>query len=269
MKILKTLSDLDTFKKSLEGQKLAFVPTMGALHAGHLALVDEGFKRADQVIVSIFVNPTQFAPNEDLDSYPRTLDDDIKNLKNLGVQALWLPSVDDVYPNRIETDIHIEGISEVLEGEHRPHFFDGVATVVARLFDKVKPDVALFGEKDFQQLQVIRQMTKNLNLPIEIIGVETVRDKNGLALSSRNIYLNEEEYKIATHLNKILKEMAQGNLDEAQAYKKLLDVGFDKIDYCTARDSETFETENPNRILVSVWLGQTRLIDNTSIISSR
>jgi pantoate--beta-alanine ligase len=264
IKILKNKTDLDDFISHRVGT-LAFVPTMGALHAGHLALVEEGFKRRNQVIVSIFVNPTQFAPNEDLDSYPRTLDDDIKKLEDLGVQALWLPSVQDIYPNGIETDIHIENISEVLEGAHRSHFFDGVATVVARLFDKVKPDVALFGEKDFQQLQVMRQMTKNLNLPIEIIGVDTVRDENGLALSSRNVYLSKKEYKIAIQLNKILKEMVQSGLDEAQTHKKLLDAGFNKIDYCTARNSESFETENPNRALAAVWVGKTRLIDNMAI----
>jgi pantoate--beta-alanine ligase len=264
MEIFKNKIDLERFISDNK-EILAFVPTMGALHDGHLSLVKEGFKHADRVIVSIFVNPTQFAAHEDLEQYPRSIEADIEKLESLGVRALWLPSVEDLYPNGQETDIHVAGISEVLEGVCRPHFFDGVATVVARLFDVVKPNFAFFGEKDFQQLQVIQKMTEELNLPIEIIGVPTMRDKNGLALSSRNVYLSDDEYNIAIQLNIILREMATGDLKEEQAQQKLLKIGFDEIDYCTMCNSETFDIDNPNRVLAAVWLGKTRLIDNMAI----
>lgn len=267
MNIIKTLSELHKFNEDRieQSKTLAFVPTMGALHEGHLSLVRQAQKNADQVIVSIFVNPTQFAPHEDFDAYPRTFDEDRAKLEEIGADAVWLPQVEDIYPNGQKSDIHINGVSEPLEGEHRPHFFDGVATVVKRLFDLVKPDIALFGEKDFQQLQVIKQLVFKFNLPINIIGSHIVRDENGLALSSRNAYLSKEEYKIAIQLNKILKEIISSSLTEDQAKEKLLTVGFDKIDYCTARNAETFLPENPNRILAAVWLGKTRLIDNMAI----
>ncbi|MAZ76941.1 MAG: pantoate--beta-alanine ligase [Micavibrio sp.] len=264
MKIIKSQIELDKLRE--ESPSLSFVPTMGALHEGHLSLVHEALKQSDTALVSIFVNPTQFAPGEDLDSYPRTLDEDIRKLEEVGVQALWLPSVEDIYSNGVDADIHIAGVSEPLEGEYRPHFFDGVATVVARLFDSVKPDKALFGEKDFQQLQVIKKMAQELNMSIDIIGVPTVRDKNGLALSSRNLYLSETEYSIAIQLNKVLRELAHGDIDEDAACEKLLKIGFDKIDYCTVRNAETFTKEGDlTRVLAAVWLGRTRLIDNMPI----
>lgn len=267
MKIIETGSDLHSYvlflKKS--GKSCALIPTMGALHNGHLKLVEEGLKLADEAIVSIFVNPTQFAPNEDFGSYPRTLGEDIEKLEKLGTQAVWLPSVEDIYPNGQETDVHIGGISEPLEGKFRPHFFDGVASVVARLLRAVNPDIALFGEKDFQQLQVIKKMVREENILTEIIGVPIVRDENGLALSSRNIYLSDDEYKIAVQLNVVLKELANGLIDEQTAYQKLLKSRFDKIDYCTCRNSETFTEENPNRVLAAAWIGKTRLIDNMAM----
>ncbi len=269
MKILNNINDLGSFiEKSAENnQKTAFVPTMGALHDGHLALVKAGLERAENVIVSIFVNPTQFAPHEDFDSYPRTTEEDIRKLKKLGAQAVWLPKTEDIYPDGQETDIHMRGVSEPLEGEFRPHFFDGVATVVARLFRAVKPDISLFGEKDFQQLQVIKKMVEDLNLPIEIIGVPIVRDENGLALSSRNAYLNKQEYKIAIQLNEILWALASGDLDEEQARKKILSVGFDKVDYCTKRYSQTLlvDPNKNDRALVAAYIGTIRLIDNMTI----
>ena len=263
MKIIKDVQALEDFRQSVK--TLAFVPTMGALHEGHLALAREGLKQCDAVIVSIFVNPTQFAPHEDFDSYPRVIDDDIAKLEALGVQAVWLPSEDDIYPNGAKSDIHITGVSEPLEGEFRPHFFDGVATVVARLLRAVKPDIAIFGEKDFQQLQVVMKMVQQENIYVEIIGAPIVRDENGLALSSRNLYLSDDEYKIAIQLNKILQEFADGKINETQANQKILAAGFDKIDYCTARNAETLESNNPNRVLVAVWLGKTRLIDNMAM----
>lgn len=265
MQQITNINSLREFQKLQKNKTLAFVPTMGALHAGHLSLVEEGLKLADNVIVSIFVNPTQFAPEEDLESYPCTLEDDLKKLENICVQAVWLPSIGDIYPNGMETDIHVAEISEPLEGEFRPHFFDGVATVVARLLRGVNPDIALFGEKDFQQLQVIKKMVSEQKIPTKIIGVPTMRDENGLALSSRNIYLNSDEYKIAIQLNKILMGMANGALNAIESHKKLLTVGFDKIDYCTACNAETFMPDNPTRVFAAVWLGQTRLIDNMAL----
>lgn len=268
MHIIKTLEDLASFNQTQihTGQEISFVPTMGALHEGHLSLVHEALKHTTTAIVSIFINPTQFAPGEDLDSYPRTLDEDIKKLKSVGAHAIWLPSIDDIYPNGQKIDTHVSDISEPLEGKYRPHFFDGVATVVARLFNEVKPNKAYFGEKDFQQLQVIKKMVSDLNMPIDIIGVPTIRDENGLALSSRNSYLSKEEYNIAIYLNEILRELAHGEITEEEANKKLLEKGFDKVDYCTIRSSKTL-TKNGNldRVLAAVWLGNTRLIDNMPI----
>ncbi len=264
MKIINNINDLDFFVREAaeKYQKTAFIPTMGALHAGHLKLVEEGLRHADKAIVSIFVNPTQFAPHEDFDSYPRTVEEDIQKLEAVGAQALWLPCTEDIYPNGKEVDVRITGVSEPLEGEFRPHFFDGVATVVARLLRKVKPDIAMFGEKDFQQLQVVKKMVIQENIEIEIIGVPIVRDENGLALSSRNAYLNEAEFKTAIQLNIILKEMADGSIDEKGAHEKILEAGFDKIDYCTVRNAKNFKQENPDRVLVAAWIGKTRLIDN-------
>ncbi|NQZ13785.1 MAG: pantoate--beta-alanine ligase [Alphaproteobacteria bacterium] len=268
MNIIKTSKELKAYRDALNnnGNTLAFVPTMGALHEGHLSLMKEGFKHADQVIVSIFVNPTQFAPNEDFDSYPRTIEEDLRKLKEIGVSAVWLPVVEDLYPNGEEIDMHMSGVSEPLEGEFRPHFFDGVATVVSRLFKAVKPDMALFGEKDFQQLQVIRKMVKEHNVPVQIIGVETARDEDGLALSSRNAYLSKEEHQAAIKLNKILKDLAHGNIGEAIAHEMLLTAGFDKVDYCTLRNSATLQAEGLiDRALVAAWIGKTRLIDNMAV----
>lgn len=260
-------SDLEEFQKTARNhsQTIAFIPTMGALHDGHLALVKEGLQKADIALVSIFVNPTQFAPHEDFDAYPRDVEADMAKLEALGVQAVWLPSEKDIYPAGNKTDIHVSGVSAPLEGEFRPHFFDGVATVVARLLRAVKPDVAIFGEKDFQQLQVVRQMVAEQNINVDIIGAEIVRDENGLALSSRNAYLNEDEFKTAIQLNVVLNEFAAGQINEAQAHEKLLKAGFDKIDYCTARNAETFLPDNPDRVLAAAWIGKTRLIDNMPI----
>lgn len=270
IKKINDIQELWQFKDSLDpNKKIAFVPTMGALHDGHLSLMKEGLKSADIVIASIFVNPTQFAPNEDLSSYPRTLDEDLNKLENVGVQAVWIPTVEDIYPNGPETDIHVVGITDPLEGEFRPQFFDGVATVVARLLCAVESDIALFGEKDFQQLQVIKTLVSDLGLPIEIRGVPTMRDKNGLALSSRNAYLSVDEYDVAVQLNKILKELSNDNLNEKQACQKLLDAGFDKVDYCTKRHSKTLQadTDHNDRVLAAVHIGKTRLIDNMKIKS--
>lgn len=267
MKIINNINDLKEFRQFADDnkQKIALIPTMGALHEGHLQLVREAQKQADIILPYIFLNPTQFAPNEDLEAYPKTLDDDIQKLEDIDVEYLWLPQTSEVYPNGLETDIHLGGITEVLEGEHRPHFFDGVATVVKRMFDLSQPDMAFFGEKDFQQLQVIRQLVADYKMGINIVAVPTMRDKYGLALSSRNAYLNEAEYEIAVELNGVLIKLAQNIVTEKEAILLLLDMGFDKVDYCTAVNSKTFEIADPDRVLAAVWIGSTRLIDNMPI----
>lgn len=255
MHIAKTQGDLDDIKDSLSGN-IAFVPTMGALHEGHLSLAKLAKGRADHVIVSIFVNPTQFAPHEDFDSYPRTVEDDTQKLGAQGVDVVFLPTEKTLYPDGYENPVKAGAAAQGLETDFRPHFFDGVVNVVHRLFEIVKPDVAVFGEKDFQQLQVIREMVKEQNFPIEIIGAPIARDEHGLALSSRNAYLSDNELTIARTLNVVLKEIVDtGDYESAKA--KLISNGFEKIDYIEKRW---------DRILGAVWLGKTRLIDNISTI---
>lgn len=234
------------------GQSVAFVPTMGALHAGHLSLVELAQKRGDRVVVSVFVNPTQFAPHEDFDTYPRQEDADARLLREVGVDALYLPERGEMYPDGEDCAIKAGKAAEGLESDFRPHFFDGVVNVVSRLFDHVRPDMAIFGEKDFQQLQVISEMVAAHNMPIKIIGAPIARDEYGLALSSRNAYLDADELEIARKLNVILREESNA---EAAA-QALLEAGFDKIDYIS---------ERWGRRLGAAWLGRTRLIDNVPI----
>jgi len=267
MKTINTIGDLQNLRQFADenNQKIGLIPTMGALHEGHLELVRQAQKHSDIALPYIFLNPTQFAPEEDLDAYPKTLEADTQQLKEIGVEYLWLPQMQDVYPNGLQTDIHIEGLTKYLEGEHRPHFFDGVTSVVKRMFDLSKPDKVFLGEKDFQQLQVIRQLVLEYKMDIEIIGVPTIRDKNGLALSSRNAYLNDSEYEIAAELNNVLVKFAQNMITEKEAILLLRDIGFDKVDYCTAVNSETFLPDNPSRVLAAAWIGRTRLIDNMPI----
>jgi len=259
------------------GKQVGFVPTMGALHDGHVKLGQVAQATCQTVIYSIFVNPKQFAPHEDFAKYPRTIDADIAKLKDAGMAAVYLPDTEAMYPKDFLTTVHVDGISKPLEGEFRPHFFDGVATVVAKLLLQVLPDQAFFGEKDYQQLQVVKRMTHDLNLPLEIIGVPTVRDERGLALSSRNAYLSAKQYEIACVLNLVLKRMGQAVKAgtaltdiEAQAHEELLRAGFDKIDYCTVRHAHTLAPQpdfqrDPLRVLVAAWLGSTRLIDNMAV----
>ncbi len=247
------------------GQTIGFVPTMGALHAGHLSLVKQAIAQADIVIVSIFVNPTQFAPNEDFDAYPRGLEDDLKKLEPLGVQAVYAPRVEDLYPDGTAATKKAGEAARGLESDFRPHFFDGVVTVVSRLFDQVEPDLAIFGEKDFQQLKVIREMVAHDQRPIRIYGGETKRDALGLALSSRNAYLSADELEIARMLNQILYGLAHGidegiDIDDAcdNAKEMLLEAGFDRVDYVTYKSEW-------KRVLIAAWLGKTRLIDNAPV----
>ena len=256
------------------GERVALVPTMGALHEGHMALVEAAKRAADRVVVSIFVNPTQFGPSEDFAQYPRKELADSTMLKKAGVDVLWMPPVEVMYPKGLETDVSVSGVSEVLDGAHRPGHFDGVATVVSRLFAQVTPDVALFGEKDWQQLAVIRQMAANLKLKLEILGVLTQRDDDGLALSSRNAYLMPEDRAKAVALPRALgaaeRAIADGGDPEAalaQARETLAAAGFE-IDYVALADAATLGDPipgKPRRLLAAARIGKTRLIDNIPV----
>ena len=261
---IKTVSELRAWREPLwpAGKTLSFVPTMGALHEGHLELVRQGQECADICLPYIFLNPKQFGKNEDLEKYPKTLEDDLEKLEKLGITHVYVPDMSEIYPSNFQTIVSVSDIAKPLEGEHRPNFLNGVTTIVCKMLLQCLPEIALFGEKDYQQLMVIKRMVQDLNIPVEIRGVETIRDENGLALSSRNSYLSYSEYKVAVQLNKIMRDMARGDSDELDALHQLLAAGFDKVDYCTARNNETFEIENPNRILAAAWLNGTRLIDN-------
>ncbi|MBK5971006.1 MULTISPECIES: pantoate--beta-alanine ligase [Thiorhodovibrio] len=256
------------------GQRIALVPTMGALHDGHLSLVAQALSCADRVIVSLFVNPLQFGPNEDFDRYPRTFERDCELLNARGVHALFAPADAQMYPDGREgqTRVHVPGLSDMLCGLSRPGFFDGVATVVTKLFNAVQPDIAIFGEKDFQQLVVIRRLVRDLNLPIEILSGPTVREVDGLALSSRNAYLSDAERVAAPALYRQLQQAAQALRDgcspaaaEAEGERALNAVGFN-TDYFSVRRAHDLGAAQPCDaalvILVAAYLGSTRLIDN-------
>lgn len=280
-----TITTLDALRETIDayhirGESVAFVPTMGALHSGHMALVLAARERAERVVVSIFVNPAQFGQNEDFSRYPRTLEDDLALLAEYGADAVWLPDNAVMYPDGFTTHIHVAGLSEGLCGAFRPGHFDGVATVVAKLLLQVAPDIACFGEKDYQQLCVIRRMVKDLDMPVDILGVPTVREDDGLALSSRNRYLSEEERKIAGSLNVILREtglfLKNTDMNEysfnnimQDAGNRVLQAGFTKLDYLECRENDTLNPVGryqPNtRLLVAAWLGNTRLIDNREV----
>jgi pantoate--beta-alanine ligase len=258
------------------GGFVALVPTMGPLHAGHLALIDEAKRRADKVVATIFVNPTQFGPGEDLDRYPRREGDDSKLLEDRGCDLLWIPSVEDIYPPGFATAIHVSNLSDRWEGEARPGHFDGVATVVAKLLLSVRPDVALFGEKDFQQLALIRRMAVDLSLRVKIAGVATVRDKDGLALSSRNQFLSPDERARAAALPRAL-ETARSAILAGEgvaavlrtAKQSLVDAGFLRIDYFALVDGATLQPleipQNGMRLIAAAVIGATRLIDNMRV----
>ena len=256
--------------------RVALVPTMGALHDGHIALVEEARRHADHVVVSIFVNPRQFGPNEDLDAYPRREAKDAQMLQAAGVAILWAPTVEVMYPDGHATNISLSGVTEGLDGAARPGHFDGVATVVTKLFNQVQPNVALFGEKDYQQLAVIRRMVRDLDLPVEIVGVPTQRAEDGLALSSRNAYLSEDERHNALALPRALGEAARqmekgAAVDAAiaRAIAMLAAHGFDPVDYVSLCDAQTLEPmavlDRPARLLGAAKLGRTRLIDNIAV----
>jgi pantoate--beta-alanine ligase len=259
------------------GDRIALVPTMGALHRGHLALVREARRRARRVVVSIFVNPTQFAPHEDFGSYPRGFAADLKALQTAKADLVWAPSASVMYPEGFATRIEPQGAAKAgLEDKFRPHFFGGVATVVAKLFTQTAPDFALFGEKDYQQLRVVTQMAKDFDLPLKVIGVPTMREQDGLALSSRNAYLSAAERSVAPLLYRVLK-MSAARIKKGENIQHVLDIGRIEIDvagfaldYLEARHALTLapiasRKDGPIRLLVAAKIGKTRLIDNLGV----
>jgi pantoate--beta-alanine ligase len=278
-RVVRTLPALHRAVARLRGarQSVALVPTMGALHPGHLSLVRLGRTHARRVIVSIFVNPAQFAPTEDLASYPRSLDADLAALAGAGVDLVWAPATETMYPPGFATQIVPEGPARVeLEDRFRPHFFAGVATVVAKLFLQCRPDIAIFGEKDYQQLKVIAALTRDLDLPIEILGAPIVREADGLAMSSRNAYLSASERAVAPTLHRVLadcaEEIARGAEPAAvirRGRATIEQAGF-VLDYLDARNADTLRPiasapAGPLRLLVAARLGRTRLIDNVAV----
>jgi pantoate--beta-alanine ligase len=273
---------LPALRRALDGQRakqaaIALVPTMGALHDGHVSLVRLAKRRAAKVVVSIFVNPAQFAPTEDFSSYPRTWKADLARLAAENVDLIWNPDVKTMYPAGFASKILIEGPATAgLEDRFRPHFFGGVATVVGKLFTQCRPDVALFGEKDFQQLRVVTQMARDLDLGVRVIGAPTVRERDGLAMSSRNVYLSPEERRGAPALYRVMKETAKrlrggGGLAAAMAggAELIAAAGF-ALEYFEARHAQTLAPvesikDGPIRLLVAAKIGNTRLIDNIGI----
>jgi pantoate--beta-alanine ligase len=258
------------------GLSVALVPTMGALHEGHLSLVRAAKTRCDRVVASLFVNPKQFAPHEDFERYPRDEVGDARLLASAGCDLLYAPERAQMYPDGFATNVIVSSVSTPLEGEMRPHFFGGVATVVTKLLLQCLPDAAFFGEKDYQQLLVIKRLTRDLDIPVEIIGCATVREGDGLAMSSRNFYLSANERRSAAQLNRVLHEAISAlhagvgvAKVEAEAATKLTAAGFSCVDYVAVRDAETLHPiaalTHPARILAAAWLGKTRLIDNMAV----
>lgn len=283
---MQTIKQLEMLRNAIgelrsSGQSIALVPTMGALHEGHLTLVREAAQRADAVAVSIFVNPTQFGPNEDLDAYPRQLVKDAAMLEAEGVAVLWAPTVEEMYPDGFASRIAVEGVSANFCGSDRPGHFDGVATIVCKLFNQLRPDIACFGEKDWQQLAVIRTMARDLDLVAphakDIIGIPTVREADGLAMSSRNMYLDEANRSAAATLPREMRE-AIARIEDGQHVGRtlaaledaLLGVGFSSVDYADLADAQSLAIltelgDRPARLLVAARIGNTRLIDNMAV----
>ena len=260
------------------GETIAYVPTMGALHEGHLSLVRLARKKARKVVVSIFVNPTQFAPGEDFESYPRDEAADIEKLAGAGCDLVYIPRDGSMYNAHHATHINVGGVADGLETDHRPTFFDGVALVVTKLFNRVAPDYAVFGEKDYQQLATIRRLVKDLDIPVQIIGAPIARDEHGLALSSRNNYFDEEGLAIARQLNTVMNNCAAQirngqNIAQAcnQAEQGLIDAGFSGVDYISVADPDTLELVSegkysaPLRLLIAAHCKGVRLIDNCAV----
>ncbi|MFY1713213.1 pantoate--beta-alanine ligase [Tritonibacter mobilis] len=276
--ILRRLDDLRTLRRDwvLKGETLGLVPTMGALHAGHLSLVEAAKSACDHVVVTIFVNPKQFNSPEDLANYPRTEHEDAEKLAPFGVDAIYVPDPDQIYPEGYATTVSLSGITEVMEGPNRPGHFEGVATVVAKLFLQSGADQAFFGEKDYQQLMVVRRMARDLDIPIEVIGCPTVREPSGLAMSSRNMRLSPAATETAGQLNPMMEAAAarlRAGEDyaplEAEMRARLRDLGFSEIEYIDLRCAEDLATmtrlDRPARMLVAAWLDGVRLIDNIAV----
>ena len=278
MDIVRTVAELRSHVSAWrkDGLSISLIPTMGSLHAGHLSLMKVGREKSDKVITSIFVNPLQFAPNEDFETYPREENFDILKLVEEGVDLLFAPKVNEMYREKSKTTINVGGLTDCLCALSRPGFFDGVATVVTKLLLQALPDIAIFGEKDYQQLLVIKRFTTDLDIPVEIIGAPTIRENDGLALSSRNIYLDTKSRSIAPSMYSILNQHAS-NISNGSDIKKSLEIarknlqdsGFGKIDYLDLRNSQTLEAcgdlKQPSRLFAAAWLGSTRLIDNLAI----
>lgn len=276
MKVLRTIAEVRSELGPPLGQKVGLVPTMGALHEGHISLVRLAHEHSDLVVVSIFVNPLQFGPSEDLDRYPRTEDADLVMTEEAGAGIVFLPLVDEMYPQGASTTVHVGGVSEVLEGSFRPGHFDGVATVVSKLFNIVRPDVAVFGQKDAQQVAVIRKMVEDLDMGIEIVVAPTVREPDGLALSSRNRYLSPSERERAVALSRALQRgrdrLLAGEAPaeaETEMVRTLRAAEVD-IDYTAAVDPHTFGPAGDGDVLLAVAgrVGSTRLIDNMTVQAS-
>lgn len=278
MPIVRSVADLRARVRAWRaaGERVALVPTMGALHAGHLALVTEGKRRADRVVATIFVNPKQFGPAEDLDRYPRQEAKDAEALAAKGCDLLFAPTVAEMYPAGFATNVGVSGVTADLDGAARPGHFDGVATVVTKLLNQAAADVAIFGEKDYQQLLTIRRLARDLDIPTEIVGHPTQRDADGLALSSRNAYLSADERRRAVALPQALnaartalQEGAEVDATLAEAAARLHGAGFDPVDYVELRDAETLEPlkrlDRPARLLAAARIGATRLIDNIEV----
>ena len=278
MKVIRTIAELrqHTSRWRIAGQTIGLIPTMGALHNGHLSLIKLAQGKCDRVIATIFVNPRQFLPNEDFDEYPRNEQSDIEKLIAMGVDLLFAPEAPEMYQPDASTTVVISKLTDCLCATSRPGFFDGVGTVVTKLLIQALPDLAIFGEKDYQQLLVIKRLTRDLDIPAEIIGAPTIREADGLAVSSRNVFLSKANREIATKVFEILKKtataIALGNdvlVACEEAHSELILAGFSKVDYFEARHSENLELiqnfEKSGRLFAAVWLGSTRLIDNLEI----
>jgi pantoate--beta-alanine ligase len=278
LEVLRTAAEIRSRVAALkkQGQTLALVPTMGFLHEGHLSLMREGRKRADVCAASIFVNPTQFGPTEDLSRYPRDEAGDLAKCESVGVSLVWAPEAGEVYPAGYQTFVEVEQLQQRWCGEKRPGHFRGVATVVAKLFNVFTPDLALFGEKDFQQLAVLRRMARDLSMPVEVVGLPIVREADGLAMSSRNAYLGPDERRRALGLSRALKAAQHLKANGELRAAALVDCGLAelasvdaRVDYLTVIDPETLEPleelSQPARMLIAAFIGRTRLIDNAAI----